>query len=114
MTREQKLQLANTAPAWMYEFDLGDGIRTPLLNEELRSIHQTREEMILSGIREVFPESLAGKKALDVACNEGYFSQMLYDLGAAVRAIDVRPQNIERARVVQSLRGLDTSRLNFE
>jgi len=114
MTREQKLQLANTAPAWMYEFDLGDGIRTPLLDEELRSIHQTREQMILSSIREAFPESLAGKNVLDVACNEGYFSQVLYHLGASVRAIDIRPQNIERARVVQSLRRLDTSRLTFE
>jgi len=114
MTREQKLELANTAPAWMYEFDLGDGIRTPLLDEELRSIHQTREQMILSSIREAFPDSLAGKNALDVACNEGYFSQVLFHLGATVRAIDIRPQNIERARVVQSLRRLDTNRLSFE
>jgi tRNA (mo5U34)-methyltransferase len=114
MTREQKLELANTAPAWMYEFDLGDGIKTPLLDEELRSIHQTREQMILPSIREAFPESLAGKNVLDVACNEGFFSQVLYHLGATVRAIDIRPQNIERASVVQSLRRLDTSRLTFE
>ncbi|MSO24000.1 MAG: methyltransferase domain-containing protein [Acidobacteria bacterium] len=113
MTREQKLQIANTAPAWMYEFDLGDGVRTPLLDEELRSIHQTREQMVLSSIREVFPENLAGKNVLDVACNEGYFSQMLYHRGATVRAIDIREQNIERARIIQSLFGLDAGRLVF-
>jgi tRNA (mo5U34)-methyltransferase len=114
MTPEEKRLLANSGPRWMYEFDLGDGIRTPLLDEELRSIHHTREQMILSSIREVFPETLSGRKTLDVACNEGYFSQMLYQLGATVRAIDIRPQNIERARIVQSLRGLDTRRLIFE
>jgi tRNA (mo5U34)-methyltransferase len=114
MTPEEKRVLANSGPRWMYEFDLGDGVRTPLLDEELRSIHQTREQMILSSIREVFPESLSGRKALDVACNEGYFSQMLYHLGATVRAIDIRSENIERARIVQSLCGLDTGRLAFE
>lgn len=114
MTPEEKRLLANSGPRWMYEFDLGDGIRTPLLDEELRSIHQTREQMILSGIREVFPDTLSGRKALDVACNEGYFSQMLYQLGATVRAIDIRPENIERASIVQSLCGIDTGRLVFE
>lgn len=114
MTPEEKRLLANSGPRWMYEFDLGDGIRTPLLDEELRSIHQTREQMILSGIREVFPDTLSGRKALDVACNEGYFSQMLYQLGATVRAIDIRPENIERASIVQSLCGIDTGRLVFQ
>jgi tRNA (mo5U34)-methyltransferase len=114
MTREQKDRLANTAPAWMYEFDLGDGIKTPLLDEELRSIHQSREQMIVASIQEHFAGGLAGLRVLDVACNEGYFSQLLYRLGATVRAIDIRDQNIERARTIQSLYGLDASRLVFE
>ena len=42
MTREERLQLAHAPPAWMYEFDLGDGIVTPLLSPELRQIHRTR------------------------------------------------------------------------
>src|SRR5262245_65692151 len=114
MTPEEKRSLANSGPRWMYEFDLGDGIRTPLLHEELSSIHQTREQMILSSIGEVFPESLSGRKALDVACNEGYFSQVLYHLGATGRAIDIRSENIERARIVQQLCGLATCRLAFQ
>ena len=114
MTREQKIRLANTAPAWMYEFDLGDGIKTPILDEELRSIHQSREQMIVASIQEHFPGGLAGLRALDVACNEGYFSQLLYRLGANVRATDIRDQNIERARIIQSLYGLDANRLVFE
>ena len=98
----------------MYEFDLGDGVKTPLLDEELRSIHHTREQMIVASIQEHFPGGLAGLSALDVACNEGYFSQLLYRLGANVRATDIRDQNIERAKAIQSLYGLDTSRLVFD
>jgi tRNA (mo5U34)-methyltransferase len=114
MTRDQKLQLAHTAPAWMYEFDLGDGIKTPLLDEELRSIHETRRQLIIAAVEECFPAGLAGKRALDIACNEGYFSQLLYHLGATVRATDIREQNIERAKGIQSLYGLDTTRLQFD
>ena len=114
MTKEPKLQLANTKPAWMYEFDLGDGIKTPLLDEELRSIHQTREQLIIASIQDCFPTGLAGKRALDVACNEGYFSQLLYHLGATVRAIDIRQQNIERAKIIQALYELNSNRLVFE
>ena len=60
MTREERRRLAETPPAWMYEFDLGDGILTPLLGEELRQVHRTRESMILPALEECFPEGLAG------------------------------------------------------
>ena len=35
MTQEEKLKWVNSGPPWMYEFDLGDGVKTPLLAEEL-------------------------------------------------------------------------------
>lgn len=113
MTIEEKKNWANTPPAWMYEFDLGDGIRTPLLNEELRSVHWSREQMIMPFIDRLFPGSLAGKNCLDVACNEGYFSHLLYRRGAAVRGIDIRELNIQRAQAVQTYYGLDPKRLAF-
>ena len=90
MTPQEKQELANTPPAWMYEFDLGDGIKTPLLAEELRSIHQTRQQMILPLIDRLYPAGLVGIKCLDVACNEGYFSHLLYHRGATVRGTDIR------------------------
>jgi len=73
----------------MYEFDLGEGVKTPLLLEELRSVHQTREQMILPIIGKFFPRGLSGKYCLDVACNEGYFSHLLYKRGAKVRGTDI-------------------------
>lgn len=113
MTREERRRLAHTPPAWMYEFDLGDGILTPLLSRELRQVHRTRHDMILPALEECFPEGLAGLDCLDVACNEGYFSFLLHGQGARVRGIDVRPLNIERARAVQRIQGQDPEQLTF-
>src|SRR5215831_13482041 len=114
MTREEKIEWANTPPAWMYEFDLGDGVKTPLLVEELRSIHQTREQMIMQTIDQYFPHGLAGKCCLDIACNEGYFAHLLFRRGARVKGIDVRETNIQRAKKVQALLGYDPTRLVFQ
>ena len=97
----------------MYEFDLGEGVVTPLLNPELRQIHGTRRDMILPALEECFPEGLAGLDCLDVACNEGYFSFLLHGRGARVKGVDVRPLNIERARAVQRIQGQDPGRLAF-
>lgn len=113
MTPQEKQKLANTPPAWMYEFDLGDGIKTPLLTEELRSIHQTRQQMILPLIEQWHPAGLTGIRCLDVACNEGYFSHLLYHRGATVRGTDIRECNIQRAQAVQEILGYDPSRLVF-
>jgi 2-polyprenyl-3-methyl-5-hydroxy-6-metoxy-1,4-benzoquinol methylase len=98
----------------MYEFDLGNGIKTPLLIEELRSVHQTREQMIMHVLDQYFPRGLAEKYCLDVACDEGYFSHLLVQHGAVVKGIDVRETNIERARKVQAILGYDPNRLVFE
>ena len=114
MTGEEKLRWANTPPAWMYEFDLGEGVKTPLLIEELRSVHETRERMIMPVVDQYFPHGLAGKYCLDVACNEGYFSHLLFQRGAVVKGIDIREINIERARKVQAILGYDPHRLVFE
>ncbi|HVN78456.1 MAG TPA: class I SAM-dependent methyltransferase [Terriglobia bacterium] len=114
MTPEEKLKVANQEPGWMYEFDLGDGVKTPLLTEELRSIHSTREQLILPIVDCFFPGGLGEKSCLDIACNEGYFSHLLYQRGATVRGIDIRETNIRRARWVQNLYGYDSNRLVFE
>jgi len=113
MTREQKASLAAESPAWMYEFDLGDGIKTPLLAEELRSIHQTRAQMLGALLDEIFPRGMHGCRCLDAGCNEGYFSQLLYHRGARIKGIDIREQNIRRARAVQHILELDAENLEF-
>jgi tRNA (mo5U34)-methyltransferase len=114
MIKEEKIKLVNSKPAWMYEFDLGDGLKTPLLAEELRSVHQTRERMVMPLVDKIFSNGLGGKYCLDVACNEGYFSHLLYHRGAKVRGIDIRETNIQRAKAVQGVYGYDPQRLIFQ
>ncbi len=114
MNKEEKLRAVNQPPGWMYEFDLGDGVKTPLLTEELRSIHWAREQMIVPLIDRLFPTGLTGKTCLDVACNEGYFSHLLYHRGAKVRGTDIRETNVQRARWIQGIYGYDPGRLVFE
>jgi tRNA (mo5U34)-methyltransferase len=114
VTLEEKIQWVNAPPRWMYEFDLGDGVKTPLLTEELRSIHQTREQLIVPAIHEIFPEGLDGKHCLDVACNEGYFSHVLYKMGGLVKGIDIREANVARARRIRQILDYEPQRLNFE
>jgi tRNA (mo5U34)-methyltransferase len=113
-SRDQIKKLATTGPGWMYEFDLGDGIKTPILASELRSIHQTRAEMIFQEIDRRYPEGIKGIRCLDVACNEGFFSHLLYRRGAIVTGIDIRTSNIERALAVREIYGLDPDRLSFK
>ncbi len=114
MTFQERLALAQEPPAWMYEIDLGDGIKTPLLSDELRSIHQTREQMLVELISRHYPNGLANHSCLDVGCNEGYFSHVLYHRGARVCGLDIRAENIRRARLVQQIKGLDPARLEFK
>lgn len=114
VTREQMERMAKQEPRWMYEFDLGNGLKTPLLAEELRSIHETRQQMVFQEIDRQYPRGLKGKRCLDVACNEGYFSHLLYQRGAEVTGIDIRPSNIERALAIRDWYGFDQGRMKFE
>jgi SAM-dependent methyltransferase len=114
MNRDEKLALAGSGPAWTYEFDLGDGVSTPLVAAELRSIHATREQMIMPLIDRRFPEGLAGMQCLDVGCNEGYFSHLLYRRGATVTGVDVRETNIRRALAVRDALEMDAARMHFD
>ncbi len=57
--------------------------------------------------------SLAGKRVVDVGCNCGYFSFQARLAGAdSVLGIEASPENIEQARFIQELTGLDG--LEFE
>jgi tRNA (mo5U34)-methyltransferase len=70
--------------------------------------------MIMPLIDRIFSCGLGGKYCLDVACNEGYFSHLLYHRGAKVKGIDIRETNIQRAKAVQGVYGYDPQRLIFQ
>lgn len=113
LNRDAKLEIVNTPPAWMYEWDLGDGVVTPTLGPELTSVHTTRAEMIAPVLDRIYPNGLDGARCLDVACNEGWFSHMLYERGASVRGTDIREMNINRAVLIRDLYRMDKERLEY-
>jgi len=83
---------------WIYPWRLRDGSETPVANAELPSIHKTRAGLIAPKVHEALSEAGASASALDLACNEGWFSHRLREWGAKrVVGIDVRPKNVERA-----------------
>ena len=55
-----------------------------------------------------------GATAIDLGCAEGWFAHRLLDWGAArVVALDLRAENIERARLVRHHLGVPAERLEL-
>ena len=101
-------------PRWMYPWRLGN-VTAPVLGDELESVHRTRRELIESPVRAHLHAAGASACAVDLACNEGYFSHWLVESGARrVVGIDVRDVHVRRARLVRDQLGLDPGTLSFE
>ncbi|HUP03534.1 MAG TPA: methyltransferase domain-containing protein [Bryobacteraceae bacterium] len=99
---------------WFYEFDLGEWGRTASsLPPEVQPIHTTRLEMVNRAVDAYFPSGLAGVRCLDVGCHEGYYSVAMARKGACeVRGVDVREENLRKARFVAET--LVLSNLSYE
>src|SRR3954447_20617344 len=102
------------AQPWIYPWRLRDGSEVRVANAELPSIHRTRAEMIESRVRAALTAAGPESTALDLACNEGWFSHRLLEWGASrVVALDVRPKNLERAAVMREHFGISPDALEL-
>jgi hypothetical protein len=107
---EQELK----GPPWIYPWRLRNGYETPVANAELPSIHRTRAELIAPAVRSVLAAAGPGATALDLACNEGWFSHRLLEWGAArVVGVDIRKRNIERATMMRDHFGIAADSLEL-
>ena len=101
-------------PAWMYPWDLGELGTTPVLGPELPEIHQTRLELMEATVRRAFEQAGPRPSAIDLGSAEGWFAHRLLEWGAArVVALDLRAENIERARLVRDHLGIPAARLEL-
>jgi tRNA (mo5U34)-methyltransferase len=101
-------------PAWMYPWQLGEGITTPVLGPELPDIHRTRLELMEEPVRQALAAAGPNPRVIDLACNEGWFSHRLLDWGASyVMAVDIRPQVIHRAELIRAHFGIPQDRLEL-
>lgn len=92
---------------WIYPWRLRNGQDVRVANAELPSIHRTRAEMIEPRVRAALAAAGPDATALDLACNEGWFSHRLLEWGAAkVVAVDVRAKNLERAAIMRDHYGI--------
>ena len=102
------------SPGWMYSWDLGELGTTPVLGPELPEIHQTRLELIEAPVRRAFEQAGPRPTAIDLGSAEGWFAHRLLEWGAhRVVALDLRAENIERARLVRDHLGVPAERLEL-
>jgi SAM-dependent methyltransferase len=109
-----ELQAEVDGDPWMYEWRLTSSVVTPVIGDNLPSVHRTREEMIAPVVRRSLAAAGPAPRALDLGCNEGMFSHKLLEWGAAsVVGIDSRASNIRRASLLRDHFDISAERLRF-
>jgi tRNA (mo5U34)-methyltransferase len=96
---------------WHFDIELDYGIRTGDYNEpdavdpDKRNVVTIQPEEMLSFFSKYYPQGLAGKDVLDVACNAGGYSFLAHQLGArSVTGFDVRQHWLTQAMFIKSLK----------
>lgn len=101
MSLEQELQQFGH---WMYEFDLGNGVKTLTYSESVKQVHAVRHSMIFSFLDGI-NFNYQNASVLDLACNEGYFTFEAMQRGANYGlGIDARAENIDKANFIKAKR----------
>ena len=93
---------------WFYEFDLGaHGHTRSSLPPEVFPIHSTRLDMVNRAVEGHFGARLRDVRAIDIGCHEGFYSVALAKKGVRhVLGVDVREENLRKARFVSEALGL--------
>lgn len=98
----------------MYDWQLPGGRVAPVVGPELPDIHRTRARLIEQRVRAALAAAGPAATAIDLACNEGWFSHRMLEWGARrVVAIDIRPQVIRRAELIREQFEIPPDRLEF-
>lgn len=104
---EVRRQKAAEFGPWMYRLDLGDGVDTPVHDEYLEANHQTRWSMMEPELERTVAGRAGRLRALDMACNEGWFSFQTARLGVPeVIGFDAREGNLRKAAFAAAHSGL--------
>jgi tRNA (mo5U34)-methyltransferase len=92
---ELRHQLASP-PAWMYPWELAPGVEAPIHGPHLPAIHETRLAMMEPAVKEALLSTSPDGTVVDLACNEGWFSHRMLELGAK-RVLGLPAEEIEFA-----------------
>lgn len=92
-----ELEARCLARPWFYPFRLASGRQTQTyVSAEVARIHATRLEMLQAAVSAHFPR-MSGRRAIDLACHEGWFSQQVATLGFDVLGLDARAEHVADA-----------------
>ncbi len=110
---DELLERIRRHPKWYYEFDLG-GHKTPVELPYAAVRHRQRKSYFFDPAVAALGGSLAGRRVLDLGCNEGYFSLAAAECGCDhVLGIDSQPGKIEQARLVFEAKGVAPGRYDL-
>jgi tRNA (mo5U34)-methyltransferase len=97
---------------WNYQFDLA-GHKT-VLDPGIINRHEQRKNYFFRPVVELLGGSLAGKRVLDLGCNQGFWSLAAIENGCDyLLGIDGRQTHIEQARFVFEVKGVAEDRYDF-
>lgn len=101
------------AKTWFYRFQLPSGRVTESYDGgALDAIHATRLAMLEEVLGRAFGPSLAGHRAIDIACHQGWFASQLARRGAdEVLAVDARAEHVADTRLIAEALGLGNLRV---
>ena len=92
---------------WFYEFSFANGASTDPRDQFIRTTHETRAALVFPVLEREFASRWTEIECLDMACHQGWFAMQTALRGARrVHGVDVRPEHVERARLVAELAGL--------
>ena len=112
---EQLRERVASFPRWHYEFELPNGVRTPISNPAHVNRNEQRKRYFFAPLVRLCGGSLVGKRVLDLGCNAGFWSLAAIDAGADfVLGIDGRQMHIDQASLVFDAKGVDPNRYRFQ
>lgn len=98
---------------FLYHWDLGPLGVLPIAHPDLALAQRSVREAIEADVRAALEAAGPQARALDLACNEGWWSHRLVEWGAAsVVAVEAREDNARRARLLRDARGIPASVLD--
>lgn len=93
---------------WFYRYRLPSGRETVSYDGgKLDAIHATRLAMMDAELARAYPQGLAGRTAVDLACHQGWFTMALAQRGVAkVTGVDARSEHVADSRLIAEALGM--------
>lgn len=102
---KEEIKRLGQKQSWWHDIELLPGVRT--IMREPGELRENNDKVKWGRIKRLF--EFEGKKVIDVACNDGFYSMMALKSGAEeVLAIDIDEGRIEKACFVKKVLKLDS------